>query len=587
MKRTCLALLPLAAAIYSTPIFAAPATYYVRTGGASPAYCNGTADVDYSIAVAPNCAWASPLYALPPNLDANDVGRKPLMNGGDTLYIRAGQYQMGLPFNGGSWGSCKPAANGQGWPYDCHMQPVPSGTAAQHTRIIGAGSKLTQLWGSGGAAFVLNLTGSSYVDVSGLEITDHSNCIQKQPDTALTCQDNGLWAAVGISDTAGGTDTPQSSFVTLNDINIHGMAKYGVWAGDINNWTVSNVQIIGNGWGGWSLDTGPSYSRGINAFSNMEIGWNGCTENYPTTAIWGCWGQSTGGYGDGFGSSSASDQGTWTFSQINVHNNTQDGLDFLHASPLASVSFDHVTAKNNAGNQLKANGTASITYSVVVGDCGSFAGVGDMVGNNSNSGNSSGDICRAQGDPVQMGQTPGLTTLLDHDTIISQGNTLVTVPSTGYGDKTSVLKLTNNILIGSPRWIQNDGSIPAIWWWVDSSGNPVSSPLMSGNVFFDINYGTCPSGNICTDPQLTNEKIATFDATPTAATPPNVGAIQNTVSPPPVACSGGIVSAGACYCPVGTTLLSGACGPLPAQCKPVAVCTNTATSMSCSGACQQ
>lgn len=54
-----------------------------------------------------------------------------------------------------------------------------------------------------------------------------------------------------------------------------------------------------------------------------------------------------------------------------------------------------------------------------------------------------------------------------------------------------------------------------------------------------------------------------------------------------IACSGGIVSGGACYCPVGTTLNAGACGQVPAQCKPVAVCTNTATSMSCVGACQQ
>jgi hypothetical protein len=519
---------------------ACAATYYVRTDGGAPASCSGLVNAPYSSTVVNKaCAIAHPMYLLPPNRDGNDIARQPLIAGGDTVMIAAGAYQFGLPFNGGGWGSCSLS-----WQYDCHMQPVPSGTAASPTQIIGAGSTSTKFVGSGGAAFVLNLTGSNYVLVQGIEITDGSNCIQNQPDAVVGCPQPpksgppvylGPWAANGISDTEGTADNPASNNVTLRDINVHGMAKFGLNAGHIANWTLDHVRIYANGFGGWSLDTGQkSPSSGVNTITNSEIAWSGCTENYPTTAIWGCWSQTTGGYGDGVGSSSASDTGTWNFLLVNVHDNVQDGLDFLHADKTAIINYDQVTAAHNGGNQLKTSGTATITNSVVNGGCGQWAGVSDMTGNNSNSGATSADVCRAQGDTLQVSQSPGLTTLIKNNTIISQGNTHVTVPSTGFGDKTSKLNISNNILIGAKRWIQNDGSLPAIWWWGDNT--PVNTPSVTGNVLFNINYGTCPAGNTCADPHLANQTLAAFDPTPTSATPPNVGAIRGTVTPPPPVC---------------------------------------------------
>lgn len=540
--------------LFASSAFAAPQTWYVRTDGASPTYCSGLVDAPYSTTVVnKGCAMAHPMYLLPPNRDGNDVGRKPLIAGGDTVMIAAGSYQFGLPFNGGSWGSCSAS-----WPYDCVMQPVPSGTPTQPTRIIGAGSALTQFWGSGGASFVVNLSGSSNVVIQGLEITDHSNCIQNHTDPTVKCQPGGLWAATGISDTNGGTDTPQSSNVTLTDVWIHGMGKFGILAGDINGWTLNNVKIIANGFGGWSLDTGPSFSTGTNTITNTQIAWNGCTENYPATTIYACWGQQSGGYGDGVGSSSASDRGTWTFQDVAVSNNTQDGLDFLHADPSAVITFDRVNAQRNAGNQLKTNGTATISNSIVNGYCASFVGVGDMQGNNSAGGGTSGDICRAQGDTIVVGQTPGLTTTITNNTVISEGNDLVTVPSTGSGDKTSKLILSNNILIGQPDWVKGDQKpqpLADVWWWGD--GAPVNTPTLTNNVIWNTKSG---AGTV--DPKLANETLAAFDATPTAATPPGVGAIQTSTPPPPpvmpppticpavcvpkVVCTQGIVSAATC-----------------------------------------
>lgn len=540
----------------------AATTHYIRVDGGDAAHCDGSADVAYSPTVTPHCAWHHPFDALPPNIDGNDTKNVALIKGGDTLIIDPGQYQMGLPYGAGIYESCK-----TNWPYDCHIQAVPSGTAAIPTRILGAsyaacssGAGATSLWGSGGSGSVLNLTGSSNVVVSCLEITDHSACIQNHPNAAVKCQAGGAWAANGITDTDGKADNIPSTNVTLTDLNIHGLAKYGVLAGNINSWTFSRVRVIANGFGGISTDISPAYSvsSGSNTFSNVEIAWNGCTENYPTTSIWGCWGQQSGGYGDGFGSSSASDKGTWLFQDVSVHDNTQDGLDFLHADPSATENFVRVNAQRNAGNQIKGNGHVSITNSIVSSYCSSFAGVADMQGNNSGGGGTSGDICRALGDAIVLGQTPGGRTVLSNNTVISQGNCLITVPDSGVGDNTSKITVTSNILIGQPAWVRNDGSKSCLYYW-----NSSNVPTFSGNIIWNVKGGTAPAGNTYADPHLTNETLAAFDPTPTAQTPVGVGAIQTggSTPPPPPVC--------------------------PAQCVPILKCTSANQSTNtCQAACQ-
>jgi hypothetical protein len=561
------------------------ATYYVRTDGGTPTQCTGAVNAAYSSArlVDRACAISNPMYVLPPKIDGGDTNNKPLIAGGDTLMIGAGQYQIGEPFGTGIWDSCK-VSN----PWDCMMQPVPSGTAAAPTKIIGAGSTLTQFYGSGGASAVVNLTGSNYVLVQGIEITDHSNCIKNHRNAAIACA-SGLWASTGITNTDGRASNIPSNDVTLTDLNIHGLAKFGVQIGNVSNLTVTNVKIIANGFGGWSTDLDParSESNGVNTFTNDEIAFNGCTENYPSTTIYGCWSQEVGGYGDGFGSASSShpgapwitdtvlatdgDKGTWTFTNLRIHDNMQDGLDFLHADKAAVINVIGANAYNNVGNQLKVSGVATIKNSVVVGNCGMYAGVGNMAGNNSNGGNTSTDICRAQGDAVVVSQSPGVTTTVDHNTIISEGNTVVTVPSSSFGDNTSVLNITNNVMLGSPRWIQNDGSKPAIWWWGD--GTPVNTPKLANNVIWNLNSGPCQSGNICADPKLANASLAAFDPTPLVGSPligkasdgTNIGAIQS-AAPTQVACTGGVVANSACYCAAGTTAIAGVCSAIPKAC---------------------
>lgn len=592
MKRIALALLTLASSTHAS-------TYYVRTDGGTPTQCSGLVNAAYSGNILNrSCAWANPLWVFPPNIDGGDPANKPLIAGGDTLIIGQGSYQMGMPLNLGNWSSCN-----VNWQYDCHAQPVPSGTAATPTRIMGAnyancsgGISAPQLWGSGGSGSVLNLTGSSNVLVECLEITDHSNCIKNHPVSTIKCvSGTGAWASNGLINTDGKADDIRSTNITLNDVYVHGMAQYGALVGNVSNLVVSNSRFIANGLGGWSTDLAParSESNGVNTFTNVEIAYNGCTENYPAVTIYGCWGQETGGYGDGFGSASSSqpgsawisatdpatdgDKGSWTFTNVLAHDNTQDGLDFLHADQAAVVTYDHVDSERNAGNQLKASGTATVTNSTVNAACSAFVGQGSMVGNNSAGGQTSGDNCRAGGDAIVFSLNPGRTMTMQHNTVLSQGNCILTIAdisgtTKSTGDATSKVIVKDNALIGLPGW----DFAPTVkqsclyYWNASTTGQYVANLLMTNNVSWNTN-GAPPSGNTVADPLLTNETLAGFNPTPLSNSPllgkasdgTNIGAIQNggVVTPPPVnpppticpavcvpkvVCTQGIVSAATC-----------------------------------------
>src|SRR6202008_4790965 len=121
-------------------------TYYVRTDGGDASQCTGRADAPYpGSGKGRACAWKNPDIALP-------TSGGPRITGGDTLRIAAGTYPVG---DGG------------------YMQPIPSGSSATSpTRILGKPGALPKLVGINGIHRVLNLDGSSNVEVGNLEITD-------------------------------------------------------------------------------------------------------------------------------------------------------------------------------------------------------------------------------------------------------------------------------------------------------------------------------------------------------------------------------------------------------------------------------
>lgn len=413
-----------------------PTTYYVRVDGGSAAQCTGATDTAYpGQGDRRACAWRHPFEALPPGGPARIAG-------GDTLIIDAGSYQIGR----GAPGSDVLAKCSAEWPWDCHPAPLPSGPAPDRpTRVLGAGwdrgcARPPELWGSERAATVLDLSGSSNVEVACLELTDHSSCIEFH-DAGLQserCERDhfpyGAWAGDGIN-------AADSAHVRLADLHIHGLAHDGVRAARIRDWTLERVRIVGNGWTGWNGDLGDagSSNSGQLIFRHVEIAWNGCGERWPGAERFGCWGQQEGGYGDGLGTGATS--GDWLFEDIEVHHNTQDGLDLLHANADARISFRRVHAYANAGNQIKASGSLRVEDSVLDGDCAALARHGLPVA----------DLCRAYGNTVSVNPAPHQRADVVNNDIRGQGDCLIEAGCRGEDCRSASVAIRDNRLSGALR----------------------------------------------------------------------------------------------------------------------------------------
>jgi hypothetical protein len=434
----------------------AGATYYVRTDGGSAAECTGLADAPYpGSGTGQPCAWNHPFQALPP-------GGPPRISGGDTLLIAGGAYMMGL----GAPGADNPDFCSADGAWECHMPPVPGGPDATHpTRILGAGwdsgcSHPPQLWGTERSNWIVDLSGSSNVEIACLELTDHSGCVEEHSNPQWACQRDtppfGPWAATGIY-------AQDSANVTLRDLDIHGLAHGGVWAGRLRDWTVERVRIAGNGLVGWDGDIeGDDSVAGTMTFRHWTVEWNGCGETYPGGEPGGCWGQEAGGYGDGIGTGTTG--GHWVIEDSSVQHNAQDGIDLLYARLVtASIEIRRTVAADNAGNQIKMSGEAVLENSIVVGHCGSFDGL---------AGWNSDDSCRAGGDALVLMLQPGGQARVVNSTLTGEGTCLIiagcALDQTCNGSE--VIQARNDIFQGQANYF--DPYDTTCFAWYDDESSP-------------------------------------------------------------------------------------------------------------------
>ncbi|MCJ7678143.1 MAG: hypothetical protein MUO35_10530 [Anaerolineales bacterium] len=465
--------------------------YYVRADGGDTKQCTGLADGAYpGSGEAQPCAWDHLFRALPP-------GGQPILAGGETLVVGAGDYQMGFGAPGSE--DCDESGS-----FGCTMLPLPSGPDPAHpTRLLGAGwdsgcDAPPELWGSGRPWFILDLTDASNVDVGCFEITDHSDCVEGHSGGLACERDNppfGDWASIGIQ-------AEDSANVHLWDLNIHGLASTGIHAGRLSDWTVENVRIAGNGLAGWDGDLWDDLgdaNEGTLTFRHWTVEWNGCGETYPGGQPTGCWAQEAGGYGDGVGTGQTG--GDWIIEDSAFLHNTSDGLDLLYHDLGGHITLSRVRAEGNAGNQIKVTGASEITNAVVVGNCAFFEGqpFTHLV-----------DQCRANGNSLALFYTGGEAISLANVTVYGQGDGLlmggVREGSKCTGEERLVVR--NSLFLGDSDYF-DPTDITFLFYQEDCAGLRMDSDfnLLQSvkNVECGVDGNFVASGpqDRCTDPQFT------------------------------------------------------------------------------------
>ena len=451
------------------PMFGA--TWYVRPDGGTrysakmtKGQCDGTADTPARGSKAnQHCAFKDVRYLWQDGSYNYGTGTGVpgwgwIGAGGDTYLIRGSldkkvSYRVGWNNNKssceseGCWGV-------QGDPYGSGAPAPPSGTAAQHTRILGenyaschAPGAKTQLHGGYGVGSVLNLAGASYVDVACLDITDFSDCVKNagcnsSPGTL------GDYAATGINWSNTSTND------TVTDVHIHGLAAAGMVGPTGNGVVMSYIDVIGNAGAGWNADSGNGATgTGSLLVQHFNISWNGCSEEYPIVdalPYGNCNDDNDGGYGDGFGTATVQSKPGWAavFDQGVVSYNTQDGLDALHLTGAgSSMTVTHVLAYGNMGQQLKVGGTSGIMRdNVIFTNCNAMRAAipGTPKGYNSRL----SDFCRASDAGVKLTVNDGSTAVFENNILYSASSTALEVDVDAACTTSCLIQQKNNIFIG-------------------------------------------------------------------------------------------------------------------------------------------
>lgn len=450
------------------------ATYYVRTDGGSATQCTGLVDAPYpGTGTGKPCAFSHPFWAIAP------IGNNPTkMVGGDTLVIdgaQGSQYMIGY----GAPNTADTSKCHSTYPWDCYMRAIPSGPSpTQPTRILGKGwdtgcSAPPQLWGNERVKQVFNLAGSNNVEIQCLEVTDHSDCQDMGPKACNRSSfPYGPYSNVALF-------ASDSSNVFIKNVNIHGMAYKGIYAGRLKDWTLEDSQIVANSFVGWDGDIGANVSSnsGTMMFNRVKILYNGCGETLTDKKPFNCYSQDQGGYGDGLGTHFTA--GNWIFNNSDISHNTSDGLDLLYHNGNGSITIKRSRFEGNAGNQVKTAANTVIENSIMVGNCAYFKGK-PFTWNNATFNN-----CRAGGNTVAVSFKPGMVASIYNSTLTSNGDVLIqTAGASCVGTEKIISR--NNIYLGGTEYL--DGSDKsAIFYNAGATGNGDGA---CGLIKFDDDYST-------------------------------------------------------------------------------------------------
>ena len=489
-------------------------TYYIRTDGGTPTQCTGLVDAAYpGSGTAQDCAWEHPFWML----STPTTWR---IASGDTVIISNESYQLG-------YGA---PATGSGGVFDASYETLPrtvhfpsfsaiSGVDADNkTKIVGADyatgcSDKPELWGSGGAYYLFNVTDTSNIEMNCLEITDHDECgygLLPSSATESSCETataSSVWAKNGFE------GTTVVNF-TLDNMDIHGLASAGLKAGPFTNFEFKNSRMSGMPLGNFDFDAGAGHidNPGPLTFSDFEISWAGCIEKYPVVSdpTTRCV-EIVENNSDGVGTNYTG--GQWTYQRGEVLYNAQDGIDMLYLLDTGAVTVDRVKFQGNAGNALKISSDARAQNNIIVGDCSYLA---DTYGANFHN-----VECRGVA-TVATNMLNGEYIEIYNNTITQASNLysplLMVCNAADCDSLTTGIVLKNNIFIGdgvsntAPQSTSTGYSAALAQGWENNLWYGLRSPCP---------YFTGPTGSICAiDPMLADDTIsATFNATITSSSP--------------------------------------------------------------------
>ncbi len=493
-------------------------TWYVRPGGGTAfvsraqtpkGQCDGRHDADYpGKGTNQPCAVGNlrDLYA-----DGVTHYRMVWMiAGGDTVIVRQNPAGYNVAFD-------KPYTPTNCEDLYCDVPTIPSGTAAQHTRILGEGyagchddKAKTLLIAYGREA--INVRDSQFVDVSCFEITDKAACGPGQ-FTNAACAKGSPGGAYAI------TESALTSNVNYKDLYIHGLVVTAIQGATGVGVAADYVHIRAMPLSGIDMDDSPWQSGNISVaggfkLTNSITEFTGCVEEYPVVHQYPyieCRDQNTTGYGDGFGT--AHTVGDWYFDHDIWRYNFQDGLDLLH-SGMQTLTVTNSQSYGNDGQAYKIgaadrvifrNNTALVNCSRILSTIGDEPASAIVPGV---------APCRAGGDGISLQFTDLGTYLVQNNSVAGYGAVPYDLAcETGWESCSHANTVyQNNILLGYANPHYNEGQTAAVFY-PESPAMPKNGgwAIRDHNVFFNVRQNNCPvplhTGEACNtlDPRLVGE----------------------------------------------------------------------------------
>ena len=393
-------LLPILALILcAVPCFATPQTWFVRGDGGTrySAYntsgqCDGQGDAAYVSGVNQHCAYNQVPYLWDVGMSTY-LGAGWVISGGDTVVIRGCAGAAGCRVG---WSASTGAANI--WCYGagntvCFNPAIPVGSSGAHTRILGGcaydstpgpcnsgnvtnRANLSQIFGGYGLNWTLNLKATQYVDVQGIEITEHNGvCVRHGspawPRYCVTSQPVDDYADSGLL-----LDNT-TAHLLLQDVYIHGFTSAGMQGPIGGAITMTRVSVNFNAFVGWTFDDGSDTANASGASINasyVEMTGNGFFEEYPIVHAFPAVSGYSSNFG-GFGDSWSGQDGpldTFTCDHCTNNYNVKDAFIGPHTQ-ISHLTVTNSTAIGNMGAVMKfalaPGGTALFRNNLFTANC--------------------------------------------------------------------------------------------------------------------------------------------------------------------------------------------------------------------------